>query len=101
LYPRVYFPDLTTRASLAEIDSEDLAALDFFVGAMLVGVGRNDCRQNALLLYSFSNQGSNSDGSDHMIAFVYVSEKGYFADTALGKPAPVLEIIHYIIRSFS
>ena len=36
LYPREYFPDLTTSASLAEIDSADLAALDFFVGAMAV-----------------------------------------------------------------
>ena len=39
LYPREYFPDFTTRASLAEIDSVDLAALDFFVGAIMV-VGR-------------------------------------------------------------
>ena len=38
LYPRVYFPDLTTSASLAVIDSDDLAALDFFVGAMTVVV---------------------------------------------------------------
>ena len=41
LYPRVYFPDLTTRASLAEIDSVDLAALDFLVGAMAVVVGQS------------------------------------------------------------
>ena len=41
MYPRVYFPDLTTRASLAEIDSVDLAALDFLVGAMAVVVGQS------------------------------------------------------------
>jgi hypothetical protein len=40
LYPRVYFPDLTTRASLAEMDSVDLVAFDFLVGAIAaVGVG--------------------------------------------------------------
>ena len=36
MYPREYFPDLTTRVRREEIDSEDLAALDFFVGAMVV-----------------------------------------------------------------
>jgi len=40
LYPRVYFPDLTTSPSLAEIDSVDLVALDFFVGAMVAVGGR-------------------------------------------------------------
>lgn len=36
LYPRVYLPDFTTRASLAAIDSVDLAALDFLVGAIAI-----------------------------------------------------------------
>ena len=36
MYPRKYFPDLTTRARREEIDSEDLAAFDFLVGAMAV-----------------------------------------------------------------
>jgi len=39
LYPRVYFPDLTTSASLAAMDSVDLAALDFLVGAIAVVEG--------------------------------------------------------------
>ena len=38
MYPREYFPDLTTRARREEMDSEDLAALDFLVGAIVVGV---------------------------------------------------------------
>ena len=37
LYPREYFPDLTTRARREDMDSEDLAAFDFLVGAMAVG----------------------------------------------------------------
>jgi hypothetical protein len=37
LYPRKYFPDLTTRARREEIDSEDLVAFDFLVGAIAVG----------------------------------------------------------------
>ena len=36
LYPREYFPDLTTRARREEMDSEDLVAFDFLVGAMTV-----------------------------------------------------------------
>jgi hypothetical protein len=35
----VYLPDLTTSASRAAIDSVDLAALDFLVGA-IASVGR-------------------------------------------------------------
>ena len=35
MYPREYFPDLTTRARREEMDSEDLAAFDFLVGAMV------------------------------------------------------------------
>jgi hypothetical protein len=34
LYPRVYFPDLTTSARRDEMDSLDLVALDFLVGAI-------------------------------------------------------------------
>jgi hypothetical protein len=33
----VYFPDLTTSARRAEIDSNDFVAFDFFVGAILFG----------------------------------------------------------------
>ena len=58
----MYFPDLTTRASLAEIDSVDLVALDFFVGAMAVvalAVGLSDCRP--FVLYSTNDQGLNSE----------------------------------------
>ena len=42
LYPREYLPDLTTRARREAMDSEDFAALDFFVGAIAdsVGIGR-------------------------------------------------------------
>ena len=36
LYPRKYFPDLTTRARREEMDSDDLVAFDFLVGAMVV-----------------------------------------------------------------
>jgi hypothetical protein len=36
LYPSVYFPDLTTSARRAAMDSVDLAAFDFFVEDMLV-----------------------------------------------------------------
>ena len=38
LCPRVYLPDLTTSASLAAMDSVDLVALDFFVGAIAADV---------------------------------------------------------------
>jgi hypothetical protein len=34
--PRLYLPDLTTRARRAAIDSVDFAALDFFVGAIAI-----------------------------------------------------------------
>src|SRR5271170_2385796 len=34
LYPSVYLPDLTTSARRAAMDSVDLVAFDFFVGAM-------------------------------------------------------------------
>jgi hypothetical protein len=65
LYPRVYFPDLTTRASLAEIDSVDLVALDFFVGAMVVVAGCLVCRLSStnqgFVLYSTNDQGLNSE----------------------------------------
>jgi hypothetical protein len=37
LYPNVYFPDLTTSANRAAIDSVDFAALDFLVGAIFGG----------------------------------------------------------------
>jgi len=36
LYPSVYFPDLTTSAKRAAIDSTDLVALDFLVGAIFL-----------------------------------------------------------------
>jgi hypothetical protein len=36
LYPSVYFPDFTTSARRAAIDSVDLAAFDFFVGAIAI-----------------------------------------------------------------
>lgn len=50
LYPRVYLPDLTTRARRDAMDSEDFAALDFLVGAIagvgvgIGGVGVGGCR---------------------------------------------------------
>ena len=63
MYPRVYFPDLTTRASLAEIDSVDLAALDFLVGAMAVVVGQFVLLVEfvVFVLYSTNDQGSYSE----------------------------------------
>ena len=63
LYPRVYFPDLTTRASLAAIDSLDLAAFDFFVGAIAVVVVSWSVVVHEIksVLYSTSNQGLNSE----------------------------------------
>ena len=68
MYPRVYFPDLTTRASLAEIDSVDLAALDFLVGAMAVVVGQFvllnllvEFVVQSFVLYSTNDQGSYSE----------------------------------------
>lgn len=50
LYPRVYFPDFTTSASLAEMDSEDFAAFDFFVGAITIVffLRRVDCLRMSL-----------------------------------------------------
>jgi len=36
LYPRVYFPDLTTSARRAAMDSVDFAAFDFLVVDMAV-----------------------------------------------------------------
>jgi hypothetical protein len=36
LKPKLYLPDLTTRARRAAIDSVDFAALDFFVGAIVI-----------------------------------------------------------------
>jgi hypothetical protein len=39
LYPSVYFPDLTTSAKRAAIDSIDLVALDFLVGAIFYFIG--------------------------------------------------------------
>ena len=38
LYPREYFPDLTTRARREEMDSDDLVAFDFLVGAMVASL---------------------------------------------------------------
>lgn len=64
----MYFPDLTTRASLAEIDSVDLAALDFLVGAMAVVVGQFvllnllvEFVVQSFVLYSTNDQGSYSE----------------------------------------
>ena len=59
----MYFPDLTTRASLAEIDSVDLAALDFLVGAMAVVVGQFVLLVEfvVFVLYSTNDQGSYSE----------------------------------------
>ena len=49
MYPRRYFPDLTTGARPEEINSEDLAAFDLLVGAMAVG------------LFGFSRRGRQVD----------------------------------------
>ena len=42
LYPRAYLPDFTTSARRAAMDSVDLEALDFLVGAIAVRVGVGD-----------------------------------------------------------
>ena len=70
MYPRVYFPDLTTSASLVEMDSLDLVALDFFVGAMAC-CSVVDClflqsRNDLMSLYSSNDQGSSSEYHNHM-----------------------------------